>query len=161
MDKSAHPKFKPCDALTAEDFEAHSIWGFDVSREARVDGADETWVRPYDYRSVPRTSDVLFAAAQVKAGSNPPHQGALAFRYFQEKVRLDGCVLLVPRYCTVSLQLKESERSYLRWALGDKFPSYFPITYAAVIELGKERFPVSGTLVLPDGLKRSDNDNSR
>lgn len=70
------PPFKPCDALTAADVEAHSLWGFDTAFEHDVEDADETWVRPYEYDAVPEDSDVLFAAAQVRAGAHPRHRRA-------------------------------------------------------------------------------------
>jgi hypothetical protein len=146
-------RLKPCDKLTPEDFEAYPIWGFDVSMEGTIEGADETWVRPYEHRTVPNSSDVLFAAAKLKAGSHPPQDGALLFRIVRAKPEIDGCVLLQPRYCAISFSLTEAQRSYLKWALGDSFPSYFPITYEATIQLGEKHFPVSGTLVLPETLK--------
>jgi hypothetical protein len=146
-------EFKPCDRLTPDDFEAYPLWGFDVSMEGSSEGADETWVRPFEYRSLPKASDVLFAAAKLKAGAHPPQDGALTFRVVRARLEVDACVLLQPKYCAISLHLTDTQRSYLQSALGDSFPSYFPIAYETTIRFGKERFPVSGTLVLPQQFK--------
>jgi hypothetical protein len=116
---------KPCDTLSAEDFKAHALWGFDASME-NIEGADETWVRPFEFRSVPKSSDVLFTAAQVWAGSQPQRAGALSFRFVQSKPSVDACVA---------------------------FPIYFPIRYEAGIALGGRQFAVTGKIELPAHLK--------
>jgi hypothetical protein len=100
---------KPCDTLTTDDFEAYPIWGFDVSMEGTIEGADETWVRPYEHQSISEDSEVLFAAAKLKAGSHPAQDGALSFRVVRARLEIDACVLLQPRYCAISLHLRDKE----------------------------------------------------
>jgi len=56
--------WKPCDKLTASDFNASPVWGFDLASEGKPEGADETWVRPYSFSRVPDTSDLLFVQSE-------------------------------------------------------------------------------------------------
>ena len=69
--------FKPCNQLTHDDLTAHPIWGFDLSLEGVVKGADESWVRPYEYRTIPETSDLLFAVHVVIGGQRFSFSGAI------------------------------------------------------------------------------------
>ena len=149
MDRDASKQFKPCDKLTVEDLAAFPIWGFDVSLEGSDPKADETWVRRYEFRSVPKTSDLLFAAAEIRPGTHEPQQGAITFRIVNGTPEWDGCVLLKPRYCAVSLNPEGVQRSYLSWALGEGYSSFFPIRYAANVPIGNKRFSTSGTIALP------------
>jgi len=146
-DKRGREKFKPCERLTSQDLAEYPIWGFDLSLEG-FKGGDETWVRPYRYRAVPETSDVLFAAARIKPGAHKAHKGAVTFRFINSKPELDGCVLFKPRFCGISASFGHGQRGYLLWALGEDLSSFFPLAYAANVVIGGQRFSFAGTIAL-------------
>ena len=85
--------FKPCDELTPEDFERHPVWGFDLAMEGHHEDADETWVRPYKYRAVPKRSDVLFLRATMNG-----KPATVCARFERGKLTFEGAARLVPRY---------------------------------------------------------------
>lgn len=142
------PEFKPCDQLTVLDFRKHPLWGFDLDMEGG-DGADESWIRPYVFRSMPSSIDVLFAQATVRSGDGPVRAGAVSFRVERSRPAVVACVLLEPRYCAVGLSLGKSDLGYLKSVLGKNFGAHFPLSYEAVLELGPREFPVSGRIDLP------------
>jgi hypothetical protein len=147
---------KPCSALTAEDFSSHPIWGFDLSQEGEP-GTDESWVRPFQFASVPACSDGLFVAANVKPGDHPPQHGAVSLRFENATPMIEACVLLEPAYCAVPMPPSAMRpallRAMLNWALGVDFMHYFPITFESSITVGDLRFPLHGTIALPDLLR--------
>jgi len=137
-------QWKPCDKLTALDFETSPVWGFDLSREG--EGADETFVRPYSFSSVPETSDLLFVGANLHPRAGASRAGAVTARFSDAGLCVEGVVLLDPRYCGVTLHkgvVPVRERSYVEMYIPNA-KDLFPITYDAMIQIGNRELPLRG-----------------
>jgi hypothetical protein len=150
--KAARDTWKSCGDLTPEDFERHPLWGFDLMREGDADG-DETWVRPYEFDRVPRSTDTLFTAAVVRSRSGRTRPGAITFRFGGGKVEFDpGVILLRPRYCVVSSDERGMVPDFDLWILRRTLPRLdvlFPLSYEGLVKIGTREFPCSGSIRLP------------
>jgi hypothetical protein len=140
-------RWKPCSRLIAADFQRWPLWGFDLSRKRRG-AADETWVRPYRLAKAPLRSDLLFLSAQVRPQGGRPQPGAVTLKFVDSEPRLDGVVLLRPRYCALRVNgelVPPSERDYLHHILGAA-PALFPLHYRARLRIGRREVVFSGTV---------------
>jgi|SRR5882672_1098413 hypothetical protein len=138
--------WKPCDKLTASDFEISPVWGFDLSREGVPEGADETWVRPYSLTCVPEVTDLLFVRADLEQADRGVVAGAVTFRFLGKCPHVEGVVLLEPAYCALRLHegvVPARERGYV----DDRVPNardLFPLKYEAVLRVGDKHLPLRG-----------------
>jgi hypothetical protein len=138
--------WKPCDKLTASDFKTSPVWGFDLSREGKPEGADETWVRPYSFSRAPRTTDLLFVSARLQPRDGGSHAGAVTVHFSKGVPSVDGVVLLDPRYCAPTLHegvVPARERSYVEIYIRNA-KDLFPIRYDAMIQIGNRKLPLRG-----------------
>jgi hypothetical protein len=71
------------------------------------------------------------------------------FRFERGEFKLDGCALLSPRYCAISITPAVRDREYLETALGAGFETYFPLAYDTKILVAGQRFAVQGVIKLP------------
>jgi hypothetical protein len=138
--------WKPCEELKASDFKTSPVWGFDLSREGKPEGADETWVRPFSLSRAPSTTDLLFVAAWLQPRDGAPQAGAVAVRFSDGIPRVAGVVLLEPRYCAVTLNdevVSSRERAYLEEHVPN-VENFFPMTYEAVLHIGSRDLVLRG-----------------
>jgi len=138
--------WKPCDKLTASDFKTSPVWGFDLSREGQGEDADETWVRPYSFNSVPETTDLLFVGAHLHPSDGESRLGAVTVRFSNARPCVEGIVLLDPRYCAVTLHeevVPVRERSYVETLIPNA-RHLFPIRYDAMVQIGNRELPLRG-----------------
>lgn len=136
---SAEP-WKPSDALTPADFEAHPLWGYDVARAEGDPDSDESWVRPYVLAAAPAESDLLFAKARLRTSEGEVLPGAVLFVFEGGRPRVAGFALLEPSYLAVGLtrgRVTDEER--------EELPLKLPLAYEAAVEVGGVELRLSGS----------------
>lgn len=138
--------FKACDALTPEDFERHPVWTFDVGLGERHPEADETWVRPAEFRRMPSTTDVLFLRADIRTSKGHVEPGALLLRFEKGEAEVQALALLRPAYLPLDLDgMSISARS--RKALREAAPKLWkerPLEVDAILPAGSKTLRLSG-----------------
>jgi hypothetical protein len=138
--------WKPCDKLTASDFDTSPVWGFDLSREGKPEGVDETWVRPYSFSRVPDDTDVLFVSARLEPRGGEVLAGAVTIRFSDKRPDVQGVVLLDPAYCAMGLHqgvVPARERRYVETYLPN-IQELFPLKYGAVLRIGDQDVALRG-----------------
>ena len=139
--------WKPCDKLTAADFDISPVWGFDLGREGEPEEADETWVKPYSFSSVPDATDLLFVQGRLEPRRGGVLAGAVTVRFSEKHPIVEGVVLLAPTYCAIGLRdgvVPVRERGYVEMAVTN-VKDLFPLKYEAVLRLGDQEVPLRGT----------------
>lgn len=135
--------WKPSDALTTADFEAHPLWGYDAPRAAQDPESDEAWVRPYAFDSTPAESDLLFARGTLRTGKGDVLRGAVLFVFEGGRPRVAGVALLEPAYLALGLskgKVTEDDREELDALL----PGALPLAYEAEVDVGGRAIRLSG-----------------
>lgn len=131
--------WKPSDELTAEDFEAHPLWGYDVERAEKDPDSDDAWVRPYTLDAAPAESDVLFARATLRTADNEVLPAAVLFVFDGGRPRVAGFAFLEPAYLAVGLEngrITDDDREDLDVEL--------PLAYEASVAVGGRELRLSG-----------------
>jgi hypothetical protein len=142
--------FKPLDDLSLRDFEKHPVWGFDLDLGESIPEADETWVRPFTFRRVPRNSDDLFIRAEFTMSDGARRPGLLCVRYEGGKATVGGLALMEP-YVFLGLRGDEFD-DRTRQELRRERPEFFealPLSYVATLRVGLKKVAFSGTVRKP------------
>jgi len=143
------PTWKPCDKLTASDFELSPVWGFDLSREGMPEGADETWVRPYSFTREPEDTDLLFVQARLEQRDGGVLAGAITVRFSEKRPGVEGVVFFGP-YCAIGLDagvVSARDRLYVETHL-PRVKDLFPLRYEAVLRIGVRQVALRGVVSL-------------
>ena len=145
----SRPKnFKSLDDLSARDFEKHPVWGFDLDMGESVPGADETWVRPFKFSILPRSTDSLFVRAELTTSEGVREPGLLCLRYERGTPLIEGVALWNPDYTFLGLQgdrLNEFAMKQLRENRPDLLKK-LPLAYAATLLVGSNVRRFSGAV---------------
>ena len=136
--------WKPSDALTPADFEAHPLWGYDVDRASQDPESDEAWVRPYALDSTPDESDPLFARAKLRTSKGDVLRGAVLFVFEKGRPRVAGVALLEPAYLAAGLaqgRVTEDDREELEALV----PGALPLAFDGSVSVGGRELRLSGS----------------
>jgi hypothetical protein len=137
--------WKPSDALTPADFEAHPLWGYDAARAAQDPESDEAWVRPYALDSTPAESDLLFGGGTLRTGKGDVLRGAVLFVFEGGRPRVAGVALLEPSYLALGFfkgKVTEDDREELEAVL----PGALPLAYEASVDVAGRAIRLSGAV---------------
>lgn len=135
--------WKPCDALTADDFERHPLWGYDAARADEDPEADETWVRPVTLAEAPGDSDTLFARGSLRAADGESLPGAVLFAFEGGRPVVGALALLRPSYFAFGVSRGEVTAED-REDLAGVRPGLLPLAYEAVVEAGGRPLRLAG-----------------
>ena len=138
--------FKPCDALTLQDFKRHTIWAFDLERGENHPEADETWVSPLVFEKAPETSYGLFIRSEFRLGDGSVRSGALGAEFINGRLSVDFLVFLTPKYFALSTATPSRRDKRHLISMDPQVKKWFPITYNAVLPHGRSRSLLAGTM---------------